>query len=787
MNPVTSVTSTSGTEVGGTLAGEGPIFVNVANAVNVTDASAANAVQNVADAVYQGITAAQQAQTGAIDASTAAITSGISSIVTTLDSGITQATSSIADIASGILSSVGADLGNLGSVIGNSVFNAVNPTVIALAGIAATIARQLGGLAGAIATAVAQVIPAIITAIQIAQNPPGAILAKIEQDIGSNLASLTQLPEVIAGIPTGIDAALNNIWSEYTAFTEQTTGWGTGESAHKDLQSIADAIAGTLAVFLPGAAPKLADVLETDCAGVDLQRELNRPWTGFDENASWFDKFGNILIKALGRVIQLIFSALPTVQKISAVQGQQINSACPTDLLPPPLLVQAFLRGYLTQAQVQGEAALGDLSHSRLQTMIDLATHQFSPSELTDAFYRQIIPQQDFYRALQEQGLTGDQQLIQQALGVNVLTIQELFDLQRRGTITTDVVKTGLKALHYNDTQIDAVSRLAFRPPNMNEQIAGDASADLLNGLGIAGIDNVGAIPEDVQAAAAAEGLDLDAMQARWAAHWQVGGIATWITLYFRGQVTLQQVQAVMDRQFIPRSVQAAFVDSARPLVQFRTISTMLNQQIISEAVARQLLKEHGYTDNNVDILIKYAERPSKAKAAKNARAHQLVALSIAKEEFIDGSITGDQYLSILIDHGYTSDGANTELRVVEAQQALKQRKANAQLVIDEFGAGLINEHQALLALAALGLTPAEMAHAEHRIRAFKAAKAKIPSESDLHHMLMLGIISNSDYVTALEATGYPEVWAERFLAWRQSPSGLQPSTASSIAPPVKG
>ena len=781
--PTVSTTTTSGTTVVPSI-GLSPVIVNVDQAVTLSDNSASNAVQSVANAVY----AALQEAAGLSQAAQGSAISAIGGQLTSIGGAITQGIAStygiLQNVLNGIEGGLATGLGGIGDAIGNSIFQAVNPATVALASIAATIAGQIGGLAGAIAKAVAAVIPAIVTAISLATNPLGTILSKIEQDIGTNLASLTQLPPLIAGIPSGIDLTLNNIWSEYTAFTEQTTGYGTGETLHNDLAGIVAALTGLSQSVSGGVAPKLSDQVHADCPSPVYSQMLNNYLPVKFTGIGLLDRFISDYFSALGVLISWFYGSISALEKSRDISRQRIDSDCPISPLPIGALVDATTRGYLDEQTAIAEAAKNDLSESRFHTLRDLATHQFTPPDLTEAYFRGIINQQDYFTALQQQGFTGPQQLTQQALGVNRLNIEALFDLARRGVIQQDTLKTALKALQYDDTQVSALAGLAFRPATMNEEISGDAAQDLLNGLGIAGIDNVAAIPEDVQAAAAAEGLDINATQARWAAHWQVGGLATWITLYFRGQVTYEQVQAVMDRDFIPRSVQRAFIDSARPLVQFRTISTMLNQKIISEGVARQLLAQHGYTPNNVDILIAYAERPSKVSAAKNARAQQNVALSIAKEEFIDGSISGDQYLAILTQHGYTVDGANTELQVVEAHQAMLQRKANAQLVVDEYGAGLINEKEALAQLFALGLTNYEIARYEHRIRAFKAARTKIPSESDLNHMFQLGIITNDEYVQALEAQGYPEAWANNFLAWRQHPTSTAVVAVGPIPPP---
>ena len=68
------------------------------------------------------------------------------------------------------------------------------------------------------------------------------------------------------------------------------------------------------------------------------------------------------------------------------------------------------------------------------------------------------------------------------------------------------------------------------------------------------------------------------------------------------------------------------------------------------------------------------------------------MSIGIAKREWIDGAISENDYYQILLEHGYTIEGANAEITVEAAQQAMLARKENAQLVVDEYGAGLIDE-----------------------------------------------------------------------------------------------
>jgi hypothetical protein len=783
----TLASSTSSTSVGGAVAAEGPIFVDVTNQTNLADNSASNAVQSVADAVYSGInnatnaadSVAQQTSTSivtALQGTTGAITSGVGQVLQSLLTGIGD-----------LNTSVGGALGDIGTTIGTDLVNQLNPVDTAIAAVLVAITKQIGGLGGSIAAAVAQVIPLIVAAIS---NPIGLItnvLHTIEGDIAGNLAELAQTPGAIAAAATSLDATLQRTLSSYESFVKSQTGWGDGDTNHSDLQKIWEALAGLTATITGGTNPKPSDWIGSVCGQAEITKLLNSQWLDTTGATGFLSNFLHFALKGLVSIVFYAASVLPAIAKSVEELRQRFDQICPIEPLSASAVVDAMQRGFLSYQEGVVEAAKGNLSETRLKVLSDLATHQMAPAQLLEAVYRGIIPDADFRSALAAQGWTPGQENILRALGVALLTVAESLDLYRRGSIDKTALQGILAAHQYDKTQQDAIASLAFRPPFTQEAIAGQAASDAFTALGANVGPQVFTPPEYVEIAGAAEGLDHSTTVLRWLNHWNTGSFGIWTSLYFRGQITLQTLQAIAGREFIPPEMIPVFIEGQRPLVQFRTISTMLRLKLITADGAATLLRQHGYSDDNIGLLVRYAQRPAPTQAAKNAQALHSASLGIAKEEYIDGSITGDQYLAILTQHGYTVDGANTELQVVNAHQALLRRKENAQLVIDEYGAGLIDEQAALAQLAALGLTVDELARAAHRIRAFRGRNAKHPSEPDLHNFLKNGIITSDQYVAELTAQGYSKSWAVNFLTWRTLPVTPAPGAAAPAPPTAPG
>jgi hypothetical protein len=785
--PVSPVVSTSGgTGITGDLGSEGPIYVNVSNTTNLADNSASNAVQSVATAVNQGISDAANAANQVAQQTASQISTALNSTAESIQNGVNSAFTGIGDVITGVEQGINTTLGGIGGVIGQSINQALNPVSIGVSQILTQISSQIGGLAGSIGQAVAAIIPAIVAAVTGAVSPSTAVLIGIQNEIGQSINQLGQLGTDISGGLGSIDATLSRVlsgWETYnTAFVEAQTGWGLGENAHKDLSSIAAQLAGLLTSVITTGDVSLKDLLITSCPDPDLQATLNRVWTAPNGIFGLPKLIGEVLVSVLGWV----FYAFHAVQKYNEVKGQDVDAKCPSGLTSHGALVDAVLRGYLTYDQAAAEAARGNINESHFHLLKDLATHQFSPGELVESLYRGIVNQDSFSALLAAQGWTGADQQVLQALAVP--QFRETGSgapnaLLQRGLIDNQAYDQILKSLNFDDAQRKALAQLAFRPQDLAEAISGGAAQDEFAALGRPETE---VVPEYVQVAGASEGLDHDAISRRWEAHWTDGGVQPWLNLYFRGEATLQSLQAVMDRAFVPRGLQPAIVEASRPIPQFRTLGTMYRWGILTYDGLIAQMKRHGFSDADAVLFAKFYQSEGPLPAAKRANSVHAASLSIAKSEFKDGSLSEQEYYQILLAHGFSVEGANAEIAVENAAIATSERKIRAQYVVDQYGAGLIDEKQAVAELVILGLTPVELARYEHKIRAFRVSKAKIPSETDLHGMLKAGVITPTQYVDALESQGYIEGWAQSFLAWRSAPASSQtPAPATTSAAPT--
>jgi hypothetical protein len=741
----------------------------------------------VANAVYTALQTAAGLGSQAQQTIQGALLDELGSLSGSISQGIGLAQQSLQDVISGVEGGIGSALGGIGTTIGNQIFQSLNPVATALSTIAIDIAHQIGGLAGAIASAVAAIIPQIIEAVE---NPVGAlkgVLQDIEQVLTGQITGITtqvgSIATTLGGLGTTLDQVLLHYETWNQAFVESQTGYPDGGTLHKDLSGLAEALAGLITTVAASPVYKTSDFIQTECHGVNLQKLLDLgPRFGDPENST-LQHVGLMLWSWVLNVARVI----PTVLKYWDDYKHLIDQECPTDRLPVTAVVEAVQRGFLTVNQGQSEAAQQNLNNDRFKVLMDLAVNQMTPAQLVEAKYRQIITDADYHSALTAQGWTPGQIDTLSALNIERFTVDVLGSLRRRGLIDNPTMKAALQSLQFDQTQQDALIKLVFRPENTSEAIDGVASQDALSAIGLPGLVSDTAIPEYVSVAAQNEGLDANTTALRWASHWNVGAIGSWITLYFRGMVPIETLNAVMSKNFIPPNLIPSLVEAARPIVQYRTISNMLRIGQIDVQTAGKLLMQHGYSQENAQLLITYAQRPGASSAAKKAQSLHAVSLGIAKREYIDGAISETDYYQILLQHGYTVEGANAEIAVERANQAMLVRKENAQLIIDEYGAGLINEQTALAQLAVLGLTVYEIAKYTHKIRAFRVKAAKHPTEAELNDFRKNGIISDAEYSIQLHLIGYTEQVAGWFTSWRTQTTAPPASSSATPTTPTGG
>lgn len=779
---------------GGSGGGEGPITVNVQDINTVTQ----EVINNIANAVSDGIT------TGATEAADIARNTS------------QQISGALQDTTNAITNGANAMFGRIGDFlkqIGTTIFDALKAVVVDIGkGIADLLTHPLQTIQdviskiGPVLDSIAQhiqsindhLIQPIATFINTTVKTIADLTVAIEKDLHEGLSGLLRIPTDIANGIGSLDATLNRTVEQISKVNASVwsgiLGYGGDVTAHTDLKGLADTItqgSGFKQIFTT-----LRDHLHlTEESGEEIGRklttlvpdlmreELNIVLGVFKGVFSDWSKImltadvgAAFLLEAAPVLAIFAIAALECIEPLHEHIKEIVRSEIPLTKLDPGTVVEALRRGIIDPKSAAEEVAVQGIDPARWKTLQDLGVYLADPSQSIDWFYRGIIPQADLDANLQAHGIQDADKtaLIEGSAKLFDVSLASL--LFQRGDLTEDQLRKVLSTARYTPHEADAYLDAMFRPPNPQEVLEGAANRQLLGSFRL-GSSDFDTIEPHFHLAARAQGLDDLAERMLWWEHWQTGDIATWMSLYFRGIRTLTELKAVMTRHHVPPELHDDLIQAQRALIPFRTIPAMLLGGFISEADARQNLQAHGFTVGDTDRLINYARSKPKPKSTATAAQSQGESMGHARTLFLDGAITVQQYHDVLIAHGIAESAAEAEVHVAQQEEILRERKQLGQSLVDQFLTGRITRESALQQMAAANFTIAEQSKYERQMHAAKAAAAKIPGEAELNHFRLNAIISDDQYVAALEAQGYSEMWASAFLALRTL--GKQPATAT--------
>lgn len=443
-----------------------------------------------------------------------------------------------------------------------------------------------------------------------------------------------------------------------------------------------------------------------------------------------------------------------------------IRAKAGVDKLSPGDAIQAYVRQFIDKPDLEEELSIHGWDKQRIQVILDLQKFLADVSTAMDWFHRGIIKEDDLRQNMSDHAITKEDQ---DAL---LLGSYRLFDVQQAvrafnyGEMTEDQLADVLRVNRYTQTEIEVFTSTLLRREGVEALIERHRRNTLYSNH-LTQDPFFNDVPGDVIEAAQRDGLSPQFAADAWMNQFAVPPLAQWLNLYFRGVRTHTELYAAMDYFRVPVEWRDDFIQANRSLIPFRTIPTMLSQGIIDEAYAKQQLQAHGFDLTAVNALLKYAAAKKKAPSATTASALHGLSVTTAKTFWGDGALTDAQYEDVLKAHGYTQEEADLSVKVEALAAHAKARKQEAQDIVNEALSGLITDDAAAQRLAVGGYTIAEQGKYLKQLRTARKQAAKLPSESDLHAFLKSSIIEIEDYKQGIKALGYADQWVEAFALLR--------------------
>lgn len=743
-------------------------------------------VTPLATAVQQGIQqGAQQASQIAQD-TTKQITDSLNGFTNSLFGWVQSLWQWIKDNIGPILASIGSVLKDIGTAVLNTVVSALKDIGSFFTQTIGPILTQIGQAVVNIANFYQQHIAPILNVVaQLTRTIASAITA-VEKDVQSGLQGFLRLPGDLANALSSIGNELIRAGRALQVTRKADAnvyfyGDEVGSFAYH-IKALGDAVVGLGAVkekttYSPGhetlseptLASELPALLEAMNAivqdiGKGIANLASDPTAlletlGIGGAGIWLGLFEPL--ELLAAVWEIIKAPLDIVGELAA---ERVRELAPLQKLDPGTLTAAWRRNLIDTPTMDQEMLVQGYNAQRSELLRRLSTYVEDAPTLVDYLFRGVVALDDFTSGLRDLGYTDPQIAALQEASTQILDVTTGLNAYRRGVIDDSAINAVLQANRFTADQGALLKGLTFAPPNYGAAFDADRVGRFMADVGITP-PSPDSIPQPVQDAGKADGLSPEAIYAQWLGSYQTLPAAVWLTLYWRGQASLAELNEALFRDKVPPELAANWIDAQRPLIPFRTIPALVTAGLMSESDAIAYLQKHGYSLDDAVLLMKYATRQTKTTKAATATAQKTISEAQAKTAYEDGLIGKDQYLALLTAHGWDQAAAQLEVQVTDLALETKDRKQVGTDIVNEYQAGMIDQQTALQQLAQSGYTPAEQAAVLKKLTSAKSAKAKIPTEAELRAFAKAEIISPDDYQANLVTLGYSEAWAAAFRA----------------------
>ncbi|KKL56809.1 hypothetical protein LCGC14_2241680, partial [marine sediment metagenome] len=185
---------------------------------------------------------------------------------------------------------------------------------------------------------------------------------------------------------------------------------------------------------------------------------------------------------------------------------------------------------------------------------------------------------------------------------------------------------------------------------------------------------------------------------------------------------------------------------------------------VLTEADVNRAYHDIGYSDLNSERLTEFTLRLNAPKAREDVDELAKLTRASVLGFFEDGIIDATKARSLLLDLGVSEQATELFIGAKEADIERADRKDQIQLIVDQQRAGILQFDEAQDKLSGLGLETREQELAVTKLLREKAKATLLPPRGSLDKMFKAQVIDREEYLATLQARGYSEKWAARFL-----------------------
>lgn len=759
-----------------------------------------NITNDVSGSITQALEASIQGSAQLATQISGQITADINSSVLNLGQFVTSAFGTLGGTISGLLQGLGQVLANVFSAIFSGLKSAVEGIGSVLKAGYDAIGQHIENLVSAIkangALAILPVLQLIVTAIVDVKG----VLALMEGDIHNGIAALILLPIQLASMFTTLDQTIT--------LAAGRLNFVDGASLDTDVSAVPGSSIDTFFTAFTSLTQEVSktaayatlsqdlSLLTSGCVSPRMQKILDDLNAVGTNEYAWVKQLSDWFYTALIWLAQS-FGELKQIDKLGE---EEANKYCQLEKLDPVTAAQALRRGLIDGATYDDQLLKQGWSQQLRTLFHNLTYREFDPEQLVEYFYRsngnweQIVPQ------LVTLGFTADEINFLQFNSGTLASIQELLRWKDFHLIDEATFTSRMEQIRRANDDIQNILATYQARESTGLQIGLEGRRASANN-GYPGLSVTQDPPQDVFDAAERDQMTADNARSQWLAHWQYPSWTTILQSDFRqlaglsgilgailnGDISaladptlgFNRTKAQMVAENIPPEFQADLIQLARPLIPFRSIPTFVQNGIMSKEQATVELLGHGFDPQRILWILDYATRPSKTKAATATQGIAGLATGTAHTLFLDGAITQDQYVSVLVAHGIPQDVASLQASAQAMALHAKERKQTITDMVNEVYAGYATIDDAIATLNQQGFTQAEIAKFQKEVRSLLRSTAKHPSIADMKTWIKAGYMSLDAYKNELQAQGWSDPWVGLFIAM-ETPAP-QPATGGNI------
>lgn len=603
-----------------------------------------------------------------------------------------------------------------------------------------------------------KIISPIITPITTTITEIKSLTGTIDKLVDQGISGILKIPGAIADALSGVSGAFDRssrILAEANVKNvNENLVPGFSAFMVPGLQSVAE---GMLKFSPPKdyTADTLFQVQPGGLAGIHTAEEvLAKIVAKYKDPKHWWEALPLVLLDIFGAV-PLLISSIEAQSEEFSDSGRYIN---PTAGVGISDALTLYRLGVFNEATARTEMQRKGLDTERQTAMLE--TTYFIPNidRAADWYRRGLINKGQYEKVLSTWGVRGDQFAALEAEQAALISPAILVDWLARGIMDQKQFDDQMFAQGHDKASVLQYIKGAITPQRLNTTIYAKAN-ELAAQFGWFASTYGASPPDDVKAAGHQNREDEAEIFGQWAAHWSVMPIGTAVTLFFRGEMTRDEVKIIVAQNNFPPDMVDLFIKAQSPVIPPRSIAGLLQSGTIDEVKAREILKERGFNNEDTDLLVDNALASIGAKTKAPTTDATKLTVAQLKSAYIDGVIDRDTYSGLLATHGLVGDDLVITLALTDYDLLKATKKDISDTIVAEVKLGALTVDQGTQALFDAGFSGTEVAKLSVTLQQTKRASAKLPSLADMGKMAKKSLITPADLLAGIQALGYADPW----------------------------